>query len=523
MKISEIKSVRVGENLKFSANAILKSLQKRTAKNGSEFIVAEFADKSASMTVMCFGDTLAFSVLAQSNSGDVFKLTGQADFYNGKFSPKLDSLTKLTDEEIKSVQEELIESSELPSDFMKAELFEIIERIPNDKIKDTVKFALEDAGAVFYTSTAAVKMHHAYQNGLLEHTLNLAKLAEKLLPMYPFVNPSLALAGAILHDIGKTLEYTQGLATEKTRAGILQGHVVLGYRIVRKAAIKCKLNDDLTERLEHIILSHQGELEWGAAAIAATPEAVFVSMLDYLDARMGAVAAALKTSGDAEFSDLVPALQSKILLTKPADDMALYIASSNAHKVKEFQEMFSAAALPIKVLSASALGGMPAHVENGLSFKENAFIKAEALKTIAPKDAYILADDSGLCVDALKGAPGIYSARYANIEGALADNENNKKLLKELENVPDEKRQAHFSCVLALITPEGEKKSFSGEIEGLINRGEKGLNGFGYDPLFEVPSLGKTTAQLDSSEKNKISHRGLAIAELIKYLKANIL
>ena len=510
MNISDVKAAREGEKMPFFLHAILKSAQKRLAKNGSEFLIAEFADKSGQLTIMCFGDSLAFAVLSDSAGGDVFKLSGVADFYNGKLSPKLDSLEKLSPAAAAEIAHELVETSANDPAAMKRELFEIIARIPNSKLRGTVEFALADVGDVFFTSTAAIKMHHAYAHGLLEHSLNLARLAEKLLPMYPFVNPSLAIAGAVLHDIGKTAEYSQGLAADKTRIGLLQGHVVLGFKVVRKAALKCKLNADLTERLEHIILSHQGELEWGAATLAATPEAVFVSMLDYLDARMGAVETALKNAS-AEFSELVPALRTKVLAAEPQDDPALYIATGNAHKIKEFREMFAKEGLPFRVFGAQDLGGMPPHEESGSTFAENALIKALALKAIAPENSFVLADDSGLCVDALNGAPGVHSARYAGAQGKDADTANNEKLLKELADTPDSERSAKFVCSLVLISPDGTQKTFEGEVKGFINRGAKGIGGFGYDPLFELPDSGQTTAELSPEMKNGISHRGNAL------------
>ena len=528
-KISEIKSTPEGSRAQFCAYAILKSLQKKLARNGSEYLMAEFADDTGSMTAMLFADSLAYISLAGAAAGEAFKLSGVADFYNGRFSPKIDSAEKLEGDVLNEILPSLVESAPEPREAMRAELFEIIEKIPNPKIRETVKYALNDAGEVFFTSTAAIKMHHAYASGLLEHSLHLARLAVKLLPMYKFVNPSLAIAGAVLHDIGKTVEYTQGLAADKTKIGVLQGHVVLGFRIVRKAALKCKLNDDLTQRLEHIILSHQGELQWGAAAIAATPEAVFVSMLDYLDARMGAVYSALKAGGSGEFTDLVPALQTRILQAKPDDEFAaeefgaspkktICIASSNAHKVEELKAMFAAWGVDAEVKSARELGGMPECDESADTFEGNAFIKAEALKSVAPEGAYVLADDSGIVVDALGGNPGVHSARYAGVKGEGADAANNEKLLRELKNVPDKERTARFVCALALICPDGEKKSFEGKVEGFINHGAIGKNGFGYDPLFELPE-GITTAQLPEACKNEISHRGRALKELIKYLK----
>ena len=118
----------------------------------------------------------------------------------------------------------------------------------------------------FRTSTAAISMHHAYRHGLLEHTTHMVRAARSLLPLYPEVDPDLSIAGVLLHDIGKLEEYEGALAPTISRIGTLQGHVVLGFRTARKAALQAKLNTDLTERLEHIILSHQGEKEWGAAA-----------------------------------------------------------------------------------------------------------------------------------------------------------------------------------------------------------------------------------------------------------------
>lgn len=530
LKVSEIKSAREGERIRFDACLLLKSLQTKQAKNGSEFLLAEFSDNTGSFGVPIFGDSLAYLALMGAHAGEGFFVSGVSDFYNGKFSPKIDSISKMTDEELRESIADLVESAPFDASEMKRELFEIIDMIPNDKVRETVLYALNDVGDVFFTSTAAIKMHHAYANGLLEHSLKLAKLAVRLLPIYDFVNPSLALAGAILHDIGKVTEYTQGLTTEKTRIGVLQGHVVLGYRTVRKAAIKCKLESELAERLEHIILSHQGELQWGAAAIAATPEAVFVSMLDYLDARMGAVYGALRASnGNSEFSEIVPALQTKILLTPLAKEFfnpalpakKLYIATSNAHKLQELGNMFKEAGLNVKVRSPEELGGMPECDENGKTFAENAFIKADALSKIAPKDAYILADDSGIVVDALDGRPGVHSARYAGVKGKDADNANNIKLLEELKDVPSAKRTARFACALALITPSGERKLFEGTVEGKINYGEKGQNGFGYDPLFELPN-GLTTAEIPEEEKNKISHRGRALQKLLTYLSENL-
>jgi 3'-5' exoribonuclease len=125
------------------------------------------------------------------------------------------------------------------------------------------------------------------------------------------------MAGILVHDTGKTIEYEGTLATKRSRRGILQGHVVLGYQLVRKAGLRAKLDPERLERLEHIVLSHQGEPEWGAAVYAAAPEAVFVSMIDNLDAKMGMVQRALRQANEAdEFSERLPGLSSPLLTRK---------------------------------------------------------------------------------------------------------------------------------------------------------------------------------------------------------------
>jgi 3'-5' exoribonuclease len=192
-----------------------------------------------------------------------------------------------------------------------------IASISHPELRATVQAVFDEIGDQFRWSPAAVSMHHAYRHGLLEHTTHMARVCRALLPIYPEVDADLAMAGILLHDTGKTIEYEGTLATKRSRRGILQGHVVLGYQLVRKAGLKSKLDPERLERLEHIVLSHQGEPEWGAAVYAAAPEAVFVSMIDNLDAKMGMVQRALRqANAEDEFSERLPGLSSQ-LLTKP--------------------------------------------------------------------------------------------------------------------------------------------------------------------------------------------------------------
>ena len=154
----------------------------------------------------------------------------------------------------------------------------------------------------------------------------------------------------------------------------------------------------------------------------------------------------------------------------------------------------------------------------GTTFAENAQIKATAIG--AHTDAIVLADDSGLVIDALNGEPGIYSARYLGEDTSYRIK--NQNLIDRLEGVPDEKRTARFVCAIAAALPDGTVLHTEGTIEGIIGYEERGENGFGYDPIFYVPKLGKTTAELTDDEKNAISHRGSALEKMKVLLREYI-
>ena len=195
---------------------------------------------------------------------------------------------------------------------------------------------------------------------------------------------------------------------------------------------------------------------------------------------------------------------------------AIYLATGNNHKLREFQQMFAAAGLPFAVEGATALGGMPEVEENAGTFAGNALIKARALRKLAPTGSWVLADDSGLEVPALGGAPGVYSARYAGV--GAKDGANTEKLLRALEIIPDRARSARFVCVLALLAPDGSEQTFEGECRGRIGRELAVGGGFGYDPVFFPDGFDKTFAELGDEVKNKISHRGRALQKLFAFL-----
>lgn len=191
----------------------------------------------------------------------------------------------------------------------------------------------------------------------------------------------------------------------------------------------------------------------------------------------------------------------------------IILATRNKHKLQEFRDMFRD--MPVHILSCDDFPGCPAVVEDGATFAENALKKARA---IAAHTGYVtIADDSGLEVDALGGLPGLRSARYA---GEPADDgRNNEKLLAELANVPDENRGAQFKCVIAIVGGGGREKVVEGLCRGVILRKPKGMQGFGYDPLFLDTASGLTFAEMDAGRKNGISHRSKAIRELKKILQ----
>ena len=184
----------------------------------------------------------------------------------------------------------------------------------------------------------------------------------------------------------------------------------------------------------------------------------------------------------------------------------LVLATTNKNKVKEFQEMVGD--FPVEIRSIADFGTIPECIEDGETFDDNAYKKA--LHTAKILGLPAIADDSGLEVEALNGAPGVYSARYAGENATDADN--CEKLLKEMQGVSN--RKAAFKCVLSIAVPSGPALTYEGSCEGTILEEKRGESGFGYDPLFYFEEFGKTFAECNSEEKNKVSHRGRALAEV---------
>lgn len=194
--------------------------------------------------------------------------------------------------------------------------------------------------------------------------------------------------------------------------------------------------------------------------------------------------------------------------------MKVVLASKNPHKLVEISQITEK--FGFDLVLQSELGVDIDVEETGTTFEENSLLKAEAVMKATGLPA--LADDSGIAVEALNGEPGVYSARYG-FDESLDDWGRLRLLLKNMESVPDDKRQAKFVCVITMVTPEGEKIQARGEIHGMLTRQPRGENGFGYDPIFYYPPLGKTTAELSAEEKNQVSHRANALKVFYDKLK----
>ena len=192
----------------------------------------------------------------------------------------------------------------------------------------------------------------------------------------------------------------------------------------------------------------------------------------------------------------------------------LVLATRNRHKVAELSRILAAAGLEIDLHPVDDLARVPDVAETGLTFADNALLKARAVAAATGRPA--VADDSGLCVDALAGMPGVFSARWAGRHGD--DRANLELLLAQLSDVPDDMRGAHFACAAALVTPDGREVVEEGRLEGTLTRAPRGTSGFGYDPVLQPTGETRTTAEMTAEEKDAISHRGRAFRALVPHL-----
>ncbi|MGW2406237.1 RdgB/HAM1 family non-canonical purine NTP pyrophosphatase [Streptomyces sp. NPDC001739] len=200
---------------------------------------------------------------------------------------------------------------------------------------------------------------------------------------------------------------------------------------------------------------------------------------------------------------------------RPATSRRLILATRNAGKIRELHAILDAAGLDVELVGADAYPDVPDVKETGVTFAENALLKAHALARATGHPA--VADDSGLCVDVLGGAPGIFSARWSGKHGD--DRANLDLLLAQLADIADEHRAAHFACAAALALPGGTERVVEGKLEGTLRHTPTGTGGFGYDPILQPLGETRTCAELTPDEKNAISHRGKAFRALVPVVR----
>ena len=192
--------------------------------------------------------------------------------------------------------------------------------------------------------------------------------------------------------------------------------------------------------------------------------------------------------------------------------MRLIIATGNEDKVREIDEILEGTGF--EAISMKQAGFNPDIVEDGTTFEENALKKAMAVHELSGE--YVMADDSGLCIDALDGAPGIYSARFCGEDSTYE--EKFRKIFEMLKDVPEEKRTAHFTCAIAVVKPDKTEFTVEEYFNGVLHEKPSGVNGFGYDPIFYVPEYGMTSAEMSPELKNSMSHRGKALRKAVELI-----
>ncbi|HZL45282.1 MAG TPA: HD domain-containing protein, partial [Opitutaceae bacterium] len=234
MTVRDLKALASRTSVPFTSVLLVRKVTAKTSKSDSPYLSVELGDRTGAFSVTCFSDSPFFEFFKNLPESAVVRIEAKTDYYQGRLSPRITRADPLTGEQLAEpgLLENLIETP--PED--PAKLWEdfqgFIAGIGHPELRATVQAIFADIGDSFKTSPAAIAMHHAYRHGLLEHTVHMARACRALLPLYPEVDADLALAGILLHDIGKTIEYEGTLVTQRSRKGILQGHVVLGYQLV---------------------------------------------------------------------------------------------------------------------------------------------------------------------------------------------------------------------------------------------------------------------------------------------------
>lgn len=321
MNIAQIKSL--SNRSSFDGVFVVKGTKPGVARNGAPFLMLEFGDNSGMLTSTLFSDGAAFEDGQSLAVGSVIRVLGETDTYQDRPSPKVSSINPVDPGTLPaSTLAGLVETSPLDPDTMHTELKTYIGRITHPRLNAVVTAIMAGVWKEFKVRPAARGWHHAYMHGLLEHTLNVTRHVFDLGTYYRSqgmeLDLDLAGAGAVLHDVMKVEEYSAGLAPSVTEAGYLRGHLYSGAQYVRRVSEEMKLDADIIDGLEHIILSHHGKPEHGAVVVPCTPEAWLVHVCDLLDAKMGNIAHVMRKNPGASLVQKTANMEGPLVLNRSA-------------------------------------------------------------------------------------------------------------------------------------------------------------------------------------------------------------
>ncbi|RMD50234.1 MAG: HD domain-containing protein [Ignavibacteria bacterium] len=299
---------------------LIKKLESKKTKTGSEYLDIELSDNSASVNAKFWNNFEDFKSYAEA--GTVVKVSGVVEEFNGNKQIKILSARAATEDDNVSI-DDFVPKSKRDPDEMIAELKSRIEKIENDYLKRLLKLILVGKRFEKYTRVPAGKAwHHSYIHGLLEHTLEIIKICDLMCNIHPEVNRDLLISGAILHDFGKTEELSAGLTFDYTTKGKLLGHIVIAAMEIEKEAKKIEwFPEDLKDQLIHLVLSHQGKLEFASPVVPRTLEAIILYHADELSAKTNAYKNAIeKDASDGEWTGFIRLAGTELLKEKISNE-----------------------------------------------------------------------------------------------------------------------------------------------------------------------------------------------------------
>ena len=300
---------------------LVKASNKKTSSKGDDYLDMTLADKSGEINAKLW--SYVPNLHGDYQPGDIVKIRGTVSQYNGTDQLRIDKIRHATPgDQVDTSQ--LVQTADYSGEAMFSELVSIAEGFKDEDLKSlTLTLLGENKDKLLYWP-AAFKLHHAIRSGLMMHVLSIVRLAQRVAEVYPFIDRDLLLAGAMLHDIAKTAEYEMtpsGLASGYTVKGNLVGHLAMGAMMIEDAARRLEIDSEVVMLLQHMVLSHHGEPEFGAAVRPAFIEAELLSQLDMMDARMYEMREATANAANGEFTGKLWSMDNRKLYNHGRDDM----------------------------------------------------------------------------------------------------------------------------------------------------------------------------------------------------------